>query len=342
MKVEHLLLSIVSLIGLISCDSADNDAPIINPTESHVIESKTALDASFGFHAESASPMTCTMILAVFEDKDKDQDELRNLTNNCGVIDKNGLAKFNPKITALISNVISCQPISQRLPNGKSVFKGWFHISPTGYGRGHKETYDNDCDRWEWLPGVAKTYIGGQLAYMDQSLAIVHQTEFPFGENFDKSTNLAIVCTEKPTKRLGPHKEHFAYLGGKCGQINLDFEVVTPIQQPFEDFQPLPQWAKPFYTRRTNFKVKAGHAEQLKLIMEEAFENLQGLTNVNIHIDPKDKDSLIVYERWESRAAHSASLETPKVKHAIAEGRSLIESIKHQRESEYDPENDKY
>lgn len=84
----------------------------------------------------------------------------------------------------------------------------------------------------------------------------------------------------RPSERYEVHKEHYAWAGGICGQINLDFEVVTPIDQPYETFDALPQWALPFYSRRVNIKAKAGQGEALMSILEDAFKDMQGLRSV--------------------------------------------------------------
>lgn len=286
-------------------------------------------------------PVNCGMIglLSELEYEGKASGE------NCGAMNSTGLVKLNNAFMALEpvpeGYEYFCLPVYTGTEPEDREYLGWFYVTPKGYGRGHRETYDNDCIRWEWLPGVAKTYVRGNLAFMDKDLKIVHQTEYPFGENFSKDTKLAIVCSEKPQKRLGPHKEHFAFLGGKCGQINLDFEVVTPIEQPFEDFVPLPPWVTPFYRRIAQFSAVPGKGEELEQLLQETFKNLPGLKkSLYTYIDPRTPDQIHVDELWESRDAHSASLKLPIVRDAMKKGRPMIAKIKLKSEHEYDPNND--
>jgi len=175
---------------------------------------------------------------------------------------------------------------------------------------------------------------------MDKTMAIIHQSEFVFGEEFQNG--LAVVCSELPHKRLGPYKEHFAYLGGKCGEIDLDFQVVTTVQQSIEEISPLPEWAIPRYVRRSNLLAQAGQGENLERILKDALKDIPGLRRADISRNIHNTDLIFVSETWESREAHTASLDIPEVREAITKGRPLISSFEHQSEYEYDPENGKY
>lgn len=340
----RIFLGITSILFLASCGDGKFAEPTVKDVEkkAHVSLEKPKSPLDEIFLEEGATSVDCYMMghLSELEYEGKATGE------NCGKIDQNGLVKFSATFMALepIYEGYGCVPIFKKISEEQINRYGWFYISPEGFGRGHRETYDNACARWDWLPGIAKTYVRGKLAYMDKDLRIVHQTKFPFGENFSIDTNLAIVCSEKPVKRLGPHEEHFTYLGGKCGEINLDFETVTPIEQPYENFVPvIPSWATPFYRRITQITAHPGKGAELEQLLQETFKDLPGLRNsLYTYTNPATPDQIHVSELWESREAHSASLALPLVQDAMQVGRPMIADIVVKSEHEYDPDNGKY
>jgi quinol monooxygenase YgiN len=67
-----------------------------------------------------------------------------------------------------------------------------------------------------------------------------------------------------------------------------------------------------------------GGAQRLAGILIEGSRGLEGCLSYIVSYDAQEPGVLWVTEVWESEAAHRASLETPQVRAAIAEGRPLI------------------
>jgi len=330
MKVERLLLLCLFLGHLTSCTP---DLPIEEESSIGIFDEAVVADPAKDqlrelFDETSAKPVLCAQLGSL---EKLERDEL-----GCGSIDKNGLIKFYPIFLEL--GLKGCHPVSVGSDWSDTKFLGWFYVSDNGYGRGHNEDYGNDCVRWEFLPGLAKTYVGNNLAYMDKSLNIVHQTNFPFGENFSIETNLAIVCSEKPMERIGPLMEHFFYAGGKCGQINSNFEITVPIQLPFENFVALPEWSNSFYSRKVFLRAIPGKSGELQNIILAGQQGLSGLTRSVAMVSPLERDVVVVHEFWKSRSAHRESLQTDQVRAAIKRGKPIINRIENIDEFEYDAE----
>lgn len=268
-----------------------------------------------------------------------------NIGGSCGSMDQTGLVTFTADFMALEPyfgpDGLSCLPLTKGTKSIDGEHLGWFYITKNGYGRGHKEVRDNGCDIRNFVSGVAKTYVNGRLAYMNNKMEIVHQTEFEFGENF-WGNGLAIICSKRPKKRLGPHKEHFAYLGGKCGQINSDFEVVTPIEQSYEDFRPLPKWAIPFYSVNTNYQSLPGQGEQLKAVLMEKFLNSPELKDYRVTFNLHDPDRVHIVERWESKLAYEENQRSAYAMEMIEKSQAFIKEINQPTFYEYDPDNGIY
>ena len=88
-----------------------------------------------------------------------------------------------------------------------------------------------------------------------------------------------------------------------------------------------------------NIKAHHGKGQALKEILDEALRDIPGLKRASATLNIHDTDLVIVSERWDTKAAHTASLELSKVKNAIARGRPLIKDIEHQSDYEFTPEN---
>jgi len=136
--------------------------------------------------------------------------------------------------------------------------------------------------------------------------------------------------------------EHNTWMGGKCGQLNNELEIAKPVDPPFEEFHPLPEWAIPFYSRNSNIIAKLGKGEELVLLLTKAYEKIPGMRRYEVGQNIHNPELVHISERWESRAAYTASLDLPQIQNAIANSSKLIETTNNLRDYEYDPENDKY
>ena len=120
------------------------------------------------------------------------------------------------------------------------------------------------------------------------------------------------------------------------------FEIATPVEQPFETFHPLPEWAIPFYSRNSNITAKPGKGQELVSLLTKAYEKIPGKRWYEVGQNIHNPDHIHVSERWESRAAYNASLDLSQIQNAIAESGKLTETTNNIWDYEYDPENDKY
>ncbi len=258
--------------------------------------------------------------------------------NKCGQIDKNGLVRFTPEFMNLElyfrEEALACTALSKSTETVRKAFLGWFHITPTGYGRGHKEYGDNDCAYLKDLEnGLLKTYVNGKLAYVDQNLNIIHQTEFPFGNYLYQSK--AIICSKRPTRKWGPHFEHFVWAGGICGEIDSSFNIITPINKPYEYFHPLPPWVYEGYMLETRIQTQPGKGDALKSLIEAGTKNMPGNRVYKIYKFGSAPDELLIHEEWDHRDDHLTSLKLESVRKAMQQGRHFITSIERVREHEH-------
>jgi quinol monooxygenase YgiN len=81
-----------------------------------------------------------------------------------------------------------------------------------------------------------------------------------------------------------------------------------------------------------NGKISAleGNGEALKNILLEAaneMEQVQGCHLYIVGMDHEDKDSVYVYEVWESAEAHKASLSLPVFQKLITSARPIIKEM---------------
>jgi quinol monooxygenase YgiN len=68
----------------------------------------------------------------------------------------------------------------------------------------------------------------------------------------------------------------------------------------------------------------AGQRDALAAILLDGSVDLPGCLSYVVAADPSDADALWVTEVWDDPASHKASLQTPAVQAAIAQGRPLI------------------
>ena len=302
------LLAISSLVGCgaekTQIITSDN-VPQIIAVKNESLETEDLL----GFHQESAQSVNCAMLghlsELVYEGK--------ATGTNCGYIDKNGLIKFTPEYMGygpISSYPMGCELIIQDEPNGHRIRHGWFFIGHNGYGRGHREQYSGECSFWKYLSEVSKTYVDGKLAYFDNNMTILYQSDFVYGEEFTKD-GLAIVCSEGPDDRIGLGGEKTYRTGGLCGQIDTHYNLVTPTQQPYEDFNPIPLWERAHYARSVKLISKPGKGLELKSILGSTYRNFPGLDGYRFQTEISP-DTFTLMERWDSRDDYSQAQENPK------------------------------
>jgi len=126
----------------------------------------------------------------------------------------------------LVSKELTCLTFS--LSDGTG---GFGYLAADGRARISNYPYDNDCQPFR--NDVAISYVDGKAVFFDANLNAVKQTNFVLADPFYK--HLAKVCSDLPKKEFGPHNEHFAWVGGQCGYIDTDFNVVVPIEYAYEN-----------------------------------------------------------------------------------------------------------
>jgi quinol monooxygenase YgiN len=70
--------------------------------------------------------------------------------------------------------------------------------------------------------------------------------------------------------------------------------------------------------------VEPGKRDELVAVLLDGVSGMPGCLSYIVAHDATDPDGIWVTEVWESEAEHSASLELPAVRDAIARGRPLI------------------
>jgi quinol monooxygenase YgiN len=71
-------------------------------------------------------------------------------------------------------------------------------------------------------------------------------------------------------------------------------------------------------------KTAAGQRDAVIAILLESTAAMPGCLSYVIATDPKDADAIWITEVWDSKESHSASLQLPAVKAAIAKARPMI------------------
>src|SRR5947209_4054002 len=87
------------------------------------------------------------------------------------------------------------------------------------------------------------------------------------------------------------------------------------------------QETRPMYGLIGKMKTLAGKRDDFAAILTQVSAGMPGCLSYIVAKDPADSDALWVTEVWESEAAHTASVELPAVKEAIAKGRPLVASF---------------
>jgi len=71
-------------------------------------------------------------------------------------------------------------------------------------------------------------------------------------------------------------------------------------------------------------KAVAGQRDSLIRVLLDGTGSMPGCLSYIIATDPADADAIWITEVWDSKESHSASLQLPAVRQAIAKGRPLI------------------
>ncbi len=162
----------------------------------------------------------------------------------CGTVDNIGLIQLNKDVVQLMDFPAYKSAVKERSAQDQSMFPShlmclyvWPAVSGTGRGgiayfnengKGRfSPMWDNTCS--PFYEGMSVTYVDGNVAYFNEDLKIIKQTNYKFALGFN-------VCSEIPHKYYRPGTyEHPEWIGGKCGRINSNFEITTPIQYAFEE-----------------------------------------------------------------------------------------------------------
>ena len=120
---------------------------------------------------------------------------------------------------------LRCFPFRMSDADGKVDFG---YLAADGRARISDDPHDNGCHPFR--NGTAISYVEGKAVFFDKNLEVVKATDYALADPFDK--HLAKVCTVLPEKKF--HGEHFKWVGGTCGYIDTEFNVVVPIATPYE------------------------------------------------------------------------------------------------------------
>lgn len=86
-----------------------------------------------------------------------------------------------------------------------------------------------------------------------------------------------------------------------------------------------------------SFQVRPGERDELAKLLLQAAESLreaEGALAYVVYFEEAESDSVSVFEVWEDREAHSASLELPAVQELISQARPLLAGPPSSREIE--------
>ena len=109
------------------------------------------------------------------------------------------------------------------------------YLAADGRARISDYPYDNNCQPFR--NGVAISYVDGKAIFFDKNLEVVKATDYALADSFYK--DLARVCRVSPEKKYDTSGDHFDWIGGTCGYIDTEFNVVTPIETPYEETERL-------------------------------------------------------------------------------------------------------
>lgn len=96
----------------------------------------------------------------------------------------------------------------------------------------------------------------------------------------------------------------------------------------------LPNETPDMYGLVGKITAEPGQRDALIDILLEGTADMPGCLSYIVAKDPVDADSIWVTEVWESQARHEASLSSPAVQQAMAEGRPLIAEFGERFETE--------
>jgi len=157
-----------------------------------------------------------------------------------------GSLQIDPEVAALLdytqpapawsrhSKDLKCLPVFLSNKEG-----GFAYVREDGRANFARYPYDNTCQPFG--NGVFVSYSRGFAVYTDENFDPVKQTNYVLAESFYK--NLSKVCRVKPEKKYDSHGEHFQWIGGQCGFIGTDFQVVEPVIHAYEN-TPRPKGGK--------------------------------------------------------------------------------------------------
>ena len=157
----------------------------------------------------------------------------------CGYQDAEGVLHISPETMKLFKPDEFKSDFGPRQPKGLRCFP--FRMSDAdgkfdfGYlaadGRARISDDPHGCQFFR--NDVAISYVDGKAIFFDKDLKVVEATEYELADPFYK--NLAKVCTVRPQKVFyGDHSFDFEWVGGTCGYIDIEFNVVVPIATPYE------------------------------------------------------------------------------------------------------------
>ena len=149
-------------------------------------------------------------------------------TEYCGSISEDGLLMLNENIIESIS--WNKYGLDCALVFGTKDKNGWYFINQKGEGRVSPFIQDNDCA--PFTEGVAVGLSHGKVVFYNQALEIVKRTEYIWASSFYKG--FTKVCAGDLYKKFDSSGEHYEYKGGKCGFIDTNFQIVVPVEYPYE------------------------------------------------------------------------------------------------------------
>lgn len=156
----------------------------------------------------------------------------------CGRLKADGSLQIDPEVTALLdytqpapawrrhSKDLKCVPIFLSNKEG-----GFAYVREDGRARFARFPYDNGCQPFG--NGVFIQYLDGRAIYTDEDFEPVKRTNYVLADGFYK--HLSKVCRVKPEKRYDKYGEHFEWVGGQCGYLGTDFQVVEPVIHAYEN-----------------------------------------------------------------------------------------------------------
>lgn len=113
--------------------------------------------------------------------------------------------------------------------------QGWYLINRTGRGRITSFWTDNDCG--PFAAGLNVGVLNGRVIFYDRSFNIVRKTSYVWASGFNNGYSK--VCLAGLKSERDKHGDHLIYSSGSCGYIDRKFNIVVPIEHPYES-TPIP------------------------------------------------------------------------------------------------------